>query len=275
MRPLICFIILASLSFTVYAQKMETIRGDREVVSISKSIDQDFSALEINDNLKVTLIQSKKNSYILTTDKNLVEAVSIEVNNGILRLHNTTKIVNSKKLEIILNVKEISKIILNDDAELKTLKTLSLNLLSLTGNHSSKFDLDIESKNINIVLNKNSGGKINAKSKEVTMNITDRSDLKGKLNTHNLTAHLSKSAQLDMDGKVNNADFNLKNAAELKGKKMKIGTAILNASNKTDIYIHATKNLVIDAEGKSKVYVYGNPKIDLKGLTNSSRIIKK
>ncbi|CAM4133826.1 GIN domain-containing protein [Gillisia hiemivivida] len=275
MKKQLCFIFFVCLAYLSVAQKKEKIKGDKEVISVSNSIDKEFSALEINNNLKVTLLQSKKNGYVLTTDQNLADVVSIEVENGVLKLHTTAKITGSKKLEIILSVKGISTIILNDDAELETQGTLSSDFFSFTGNQSTKFDLDIESKEGSIVLNKNSGGKINMQSKDVTVNISDRSDLKLKLDANNLSAQLSKSAQLDMDGKVNDAVFNLKNSAELKAKKMKARTAILNASNNTDIYIRATKNLVINAEGKSKVFVYGNPEIDLKGLTNSSRIIKK
>jgi hypothetical protein len=91
---------------------------------------------------------------VLTTDKNLAEVVSIEVKKGVLKLYTTSKITGSKKLEIVLSVKEISTIILNDDAELETQGTLSSDLFSLTGNQSAKFDLDIESKDASINLNK-------------------------------------------------------------------------------------------------------------------------
>ena len=257
------------------AQKKEKIKGDKELISTTNLIVEEFSRLEISDNLKVTIAQSKENSYILTTDKNLAEVVKLEVNDGILKLYTSAKITGSKKLEIFLNLKEVSTIILNDDAELESKGTLISEFFNLTGNHSSKFDLDIDSKNTSINLEKNSGGKIEVKSKEISLNLTDRTDLKGDLDADNLTAQVSKSAKLDLNGKVKNAVFTLKNTADLKAKKMKAGTITLNASNNTDIYVHATKNLIIESEGKSKVYIYGNPKIELKGLTNSSRLIKK
>ncbi len=275
MKTLVCFLLFIFLANISVAQKMEKIKGDKEVISVTNSIDEEFSTLEINDNVKVTIAQSNKNSYVLTTDQNLAEVVSFDVQNGVLKIHTTAKITGSKKLEVFLSVKGISSIILNDDAELETQGTLESDIFSLTGNQSTKFDLDIESKNANIILTKNSGGKIDLKSKDVTVNISDRSDLKGKMDADNLSAQLSKSAQMVMDGKVNNATFSLKNSADLKAKKMKTGTAILNASNNTDIFLHATKDLVIDAEGKSKVFVYGNPKIEVRGLTDHSRIIKK
>jgi hypothetical protein len=275
MKKLLCFLLFIGLANISVAQKVKKIKGDKEVISVTNSIDKEFSVLEVNNNLKVTLVQSNKNSYVLNTDKNLAEVVNFDVNNGVLKIHSTAKITGSKKLEIFLRVKSLSEIILNDDAELKTQGTLTSDIFSLTGNQSSKFDLDLNTENASIILTKNSGGKIDLKSKEVSLNISDRTDLKGKIDSDNLLAQLSKSAQLDLDGKVNTAVFNLKNSAELKAKKMKANTASLNASNNTDIYVHATKDLIIDVEGKSKVFVYGNPKIEVKGLSDSSRIIKK
>ena len=275
MKTLLCIFLIICTANLSLAQKTEKIKGDKEVITVTNSIDKEFSILEINNNLKVTVVQSNKNSYVLTTDKNLADVVNIEVKNGVLKIHTTAKITGSKKLEIFLSVKNLSEIILNDDAELETQGTLSSDIFSLTGNQSSKFDLDLETKNASIILTKNSGGKIELKSKEASLNISDRTDLKGKIDSDKLSVQLSKSGQLDLDGKVKTAIFDIKNSAELKAKKMKANTVSLNASNNTDIYVHATKDLIIDAEGKSKVFVYGNPKIEVKGLTDSSRIIKK
>jgi len=275
MKKVLSLIVFLGLMTACMAQKPEKIKGDKDVVSVTNSIDKEFHVLEVNNNLKVTIAQSNRNSYVLTTDKNLAEVVSFDVLNGVLKIHTTAKITGSKKLEVFLSVKEITELILNDDAEVESQGELSSEMFSLLGKESSKFDLDLKTEDISIILSKNSGGKLKLKSKNVTVNLGDRSDLKGKLDADNLTVQLSKSAQMDMDGKVNTAIFNLKGSADLKGKKLKANTATLNAANNTDIYVHATKELVIDAKGKSKVYVYGNPKIEVKGLTDKSRIIKK
>ncbi len=275
MRKVLSLIVFLGLTTACMAQRPEKIKGDKDVISVTNSIDEEFHVLEVNNNLKVTVAQSNRNSYVLTTDKNLAKVVNFDVQNGVLKIHTTAKITGSKKLEVFLSVKEISELILNDDAEVESQGELSSEMFSLLGKESSKFDLDLKTENTSIILSKNSGGKLNLKSKEVTVNLGDRTDLKGKINADNLSVQLSKSAQMDMDGKVNTAMFNINGTADLKTKKMKTTNATLNASNNTDIYMHVTKDLVIDAKGKSKVFVYGNPKIEVKGLTDKSSIIKK
>ncbi|NNM23930.1 MAG: hypothetical protein HKO54_10280, partial [Flavobacteriaceae bacterium] len=51
--------------------------------------------------------------------------------------------------------------------------------------------------------------------------------------------------------------------------------ADLISSNSSDIYVRASKELKLYAQGKSYVYVYGNPEIVVDGLNDKSQIIKK
>lgn len=275
MRIVLSIIVFLSLTMICKAQKQEKIKGDKEVISISNAIDKEFHVLEVGNNLNVTIAQANRNSYVLTTDKNLAEVVNFDVVNGRLKIHTSAKITGSKKLEVFLSFKEITEMVLNDDAEVATQGTLSAEIFNLIGKESSKFDLDLKTDNTSIILTKKSGGKLKLVSNEVSFNLGDRSDLKGKIDADNITAQLSKSAKLDLDGKVKTANFDLKGSADLKAKKLKAAKASLNASNNTDIFIHATKDLAIDTKGKSKVFVYGNPNIEVKGFTDKSRIIKK
>lgn len=103
----------------------------------------------------------------------------------------------------------------------------------------------------------------------------NRSDLKAKFDTPNLKVNLENSADLKLDGSSNHAEYNLKDSSNLNAKKLKSQTAILNSKNRSDIHVDASKQIEIDAEGKSKIYVYGNPEINVKGLTDKSRIIKR
>lgn len=275
MRIVICLIVFLSLTTACKAQKQEKIKGDKEVISVSNTIDKEFHVLEVGNNLNVTIAQANRNSYVLTTDKNLAEVVNFDVHNGVLKIHTSAKITGSKKLEVFLSFKEITEMVLNDDAEVASQGSLSADTFNLIGKESSKFDLDLKTENTSIILSKKSGGKIKLDSKEVSFNLGDRSDLKGKIEADNLTAQLSNSAKLDLDGKVKTAKIDLKGSADLKAKKLKASKVTLNASNNTDIYIHATKDLAIDTKGKSKVFVYGNPNIEVQGFTDKSRIIKK
>lgn len=263
---------VASLGFS---QSGEKIKGNRAVVTVSKDLDKKFNAVEVADNITVFISQENKNSYVLNTDENLVDVVEFLVINDVLKIFTSKKISSYKKLEVNLKVIEINRIILKDDALVKTDRKMSFDKILIDGNDSSKFDLEIETNDIQINMYKNAGGKIGLKAKNFQIEMKDRTDLKGKINTDNLKVSLKDRAQLTLSGDSNHSDFRLENSSAMDAKKMDSKTAVLFSSNTSDVNLKVSKKLEITSEGKSKIYVYGKPEIQLKGLTDKSKIIKK
>lgn len=162
----------------------------RVLVTQSKALEKNFNALEIADNITVSISRGYKNSYVLNTDENLVEEVQFVVLNVVLKIFTSKKISNFKKLEVNLKVIGIDRIILRDDAFVKTDRKQSFYKILIDGTNSSKFDLELETNDIQINMYKNAGGKIRLKAKNLQIEMMDRSDLKGKINTGNLKVSL-------------------------------------------------------------------------------------
>jgi hypothetical protein len=267
-------LLLAPGSIT--AQKKEKIKGDKQVISTSGEITGEFTKLEVLDNIKVEIESSSRNSYVLTTDQNLSEEVKVEVRDGVLKVFTRSKIVKDKKLHLFLNINDIESISLNDDAELKTSSKFRLERITIHMNNSSKIDLDLDIRqDASIMMNDNAGGKMNLNADNIVINMKNRTDLKANIQTSNLKVVLNKSASIKLDGKATHVVYDLEGSSNLNAKKLKSQTAILNSKNNSDIYVDASKTIEINAQGKSKIYVYGNPDIQVKGLTDKSRIIKK
>lgn len=264
------------LTFSCKAQKKDKIKGDREVISISEDIKDNFENIEISDNISVNLQKGLRTSYILTADRNLIEEVEIEVKNGTLKIYTKSNIGSSKKLEIYLSLKSFNSIIVNDDAIVKSSGKFEIEYLKVTMNNSSKIDLDLNvEKSTEINLFDNSVGKLSLRSDDVLINMKNRTDLNAKLKSKNLEVNLEKSAAIKLDGEADDASYNVEDTSNLDAKKLKSRTAVLNSKNRTDIYINAAKTIEITAEGKSKIYIYGNPTIKINGFVDKSRIIKK
>lgn len=263
------------IGLSAFSQSREKIKGDRAVVTVSKDLDKKINAVEVADNITVSISRGNKNSYDLTTDGNLVDVVEFVVLNDVLKIFTSKKISSYKKLEVNLKVIEIHRIILKDDAFVKTDRKMSFDKILIDGNNSSKFDMEIETNDIQINMYKNSGGKINLKAKNLQIDMKDRSDLKGKINTDNLKVSLKNKSELTLSGGSKHSDFRLENYASLEAKRMDSRTAVLFSSNTSDVNLKVSKKLEITSEGRSKIYVYGKPDIQLKGLTDKSKIIKK
>lgn len=277
MKNLILVLLIILLyPLSMESQRKDRVKGDKEVISTSGEIAGEFNKLEVSDNLLVEIQSSSRNSFVLTTDQNLSEEVEIEVREGVLKIYTKNKIVKNKKLHVFLNFRNLESISLNGDAEVKSGSRIDLDKIDIYMNNSSEIDLELNSKgSSNIVMNDNSSGKLKLKSNNIVISMNDRTDLKADLNTDDLKISLKKSADIKLDGVAKNAHYDLEDSSNLNAKKMKTQTAVLNSKNKSDIYIDVSKTVRINAEGKSKVYVYGNPNIEIEGFTDKSRIIKK
>ncbi len=197
------------LPISLLAQKKEKINGNKEVSSISQEIKEAFNAVEISDKLEVKVENSSRNSYVLTADENLLGEVVVEVRNGILKIYLRSKIVRSKNTEVFLKFRDVSNIVVNQDAQLKTAGRLRLDKLELIMNKGSSAEMDLEIKDkLELMLSKNAKGKIDMRADEVSIRMRDRSELKAKLKkTSVLGVLLEDSAGLKLDGETDKSEF--------------------------------------------------------------------
>ncbi len=275
MKKSLITIILLLLTFTSFAQKKPKIKGNRIVTEINKEILETFSTIEISDELEVTLHLDEKNEYRLKTDENLIDIIQFNVKDEILKIYSTNRIVRSKKLEIDLYVNDIKNLILKNNSKVTSDEKLKLKNIHISGYDSSRLDLDITADDMTIVLSDKVKGQIKVKSDSFSIEMNDKADLKGYIATDKIKVSLTKSTKLKLEGDAKNAILNIKGSSELIAKKMKIETIDLNTHNKADVNVYVRKKLELDARDKSIVYIYGNPKLDVKNLTEASKIIKK
>ncbi len=245
------------------------------MVTTTHSIIDGFNAVEIDDALEVTLGQSAQNGYTLTTDKNLQDIVQFTVKDSTLKIFTINKITSSKKLEINLDFVNLEQITLKNDAKIKGQGRFESDVMYINAYNSSKFELDIEAEEVIVTMQRNAGGKLMTRSTNTTIVMNDRTDLNASVQAEKITVSLTKSAQLELEGYSDAVAFNLKDSSELDARKMKATSADLYTSNNSDVYVYAGKNLELYAQGKSSIYVYGDPKMEIKGLTDKSKIIKK
>jgi len=275
MKKTIGLLLAITLTTSSFAQKKPKIKGNKEVVTTTHTIATGFNALEVDDALELVLVQGSQNLYTLTTDQNLQDIIQVTVKDSILKIYSTNKITSSKKLEINLNFINLEHITLKNDAKIEGQGKFESSVMYINAYNSSRFELDIKAEEVIVTMQRNAGGKLKVRSTNTTIAMNDRTDLKASIVADKTTVTLTKSAQLYLEGDSEIVAFNLKDSAELNARKLKASSADLYTSNSSDVYVYAGKNLELYAQGKSTIYVYGDPKMEIKGLTDKSRIIKK
>ena len=267
-------IAMLFMSLTAFAQKKMKIDGNKVVTDVFKTL-EDFHAIEIAGDLEVNLTQTADNGYHLKTDENLVDVIKFDILNGVLKIYSTHEIKKSKELVIDLTYIDIDAITLTGKAQLNSKNRLTFDKLLFTANDDSKYELDMHTKSATFNLGQSSKGDIQLKGDKAIMILNDNAFLKGDIVVDNLDLTVNKRADMDIDGDATNLKLTATGSSDIKAKKLRATYADLNASNSSDIYVNASKELKIYTKGKSNVYVYGNPEVKVDGLNDKSKIIKK
>ncbi len=275
MKKYTILLLLSIFSIVTFAQKKEKIKGDKNVTTVTNGFDKGFTTIEVFDNLKVTLTKSLQNSYTLTTDENLHDVIQFTINEGVLKIYTTSNIVKSKKLDITLSLYNLESIFLKDDAELKMDKVFDSNTITINAQNSSQFDIETKASQATITMLNDAKGKLKLHADQIAITMADKTNLDADINTDNTNASLSSSAKLRLDGNSDKVLFTTIDSSELDAKRLKVSSANVNTKDKSELHIDARRNLAIDARDKSKIFVYSEPKIDIKKFTDRAEIIKR
>ena len=275
MKKYTLLLLLSIFSIVSFAQKKEKIKGNKNVTTVTNGFEEGFTAIEISDNLKVTLTRSLLNSYTLTTDENLHKVIKFTVNEGLLRVYTTSNIVSSKKLDLTLSLNNLESILLKDDAELKNDKAFDSNTIAINAQNSSKFEIELKANQATITMLNDAKGKLKLHADKTTITMGDKTNLDAEVNSDATNASLSRSANLKLDGNSDKVTFNTIDSSELDARRLKVSSADVNTTDKSELHIDARKNLAIEAKDKSKIFVYSEPRIDIKKFADRAEIIRR
>ncbi|MEO0528457.1 MAG: DUF2807 domain-containing protein, partial [Bacteroidota bacterium] len=112
MKKFIIVVLILSYG-TVTAQRKPKIKGNRVVVEVREELPA-FNAIELNDDLEITLHKSADPGYVITADDNLIDVLKFKVADSTLMISSFYKIIAKKKLEITINYRELESITMKE-----------------------------------------------------------------------------------------------------------------------------------------------------------------
>lgn len=274
MKKIVLLLILAVCVTNVFAQKKEKLKGNKIVTDVFNTL-EGFNAIDIGDNLKVTISQAANNGYHLMADENLVSDINFQVIDSVLKIYTTSNIVSKKKLEIDLTVKNISNVTLRNNAELICTSKIYAKNLTFAAFDDAAFKLDLKADNSYFRLAKSVSGEINLTGEKAIVMLDENAFMKGNVVLDELELKMVDRSDLNLSGEVTELKFTGTNSGTLKGKDLKTTNSNVTISESSNIYIYTSKLLNIYAKDKSKIYVYGEPEIKVEGLNDKAEIIKR
>ena len=265
------FLLFISVGF---AQKKSKIKGDKVKTDVSNPLDG-YSTLEIRDNLEVTISKSTDNSYQLATHQNLVDIVKFEVVDSILTIYTTHEISNSKEVVIHLSYNNLREIKLHNKAKVVSRNLERFDEFILKTYDDSKFDLNVSLTNGSFEMSGGSSGKLILKGTESKFTLKDNAKIKGSMVLDQCAIQINNKADMDLSGNVETLNIIAGGSAKVDGESLKTTETEISSSEDSDIEVYATKRLKLFAKGKSKIYIYGDPEIEVVGFRDKSELLKR
>jgi hypothetical protein len=184
------------------------VRGNGDVETIERSIDENFNEIRISRGLDVYLTQSDQVSLYVEADENLHDIITTEVENGILRISTNENISFSKSKKVMLSFKDISKIKATSGSDVYSTNTIVADNLELSTTSGSDMELDINTQVVDCSSTSGSDLKVSGTTNKLYASATSGSDIKAG----NLKAIISEARA------TSGADITLNTSDELYAK---------------------------------------------------------
>jgi hypothetical protein len=270
-------ILLIALSFCLLsqAQSIDKVKGNRNVI-IHETILSPFKTLIIDQDFEVDLVYAKEPSVMIETDENLHEFFVIDVRDSILNLDLTKRITSKKKLKIKISYDDyLSTIETRDNAEVHGISTLNVSNATLIVSGDSKMGLTVKTDNFSFEGLDKSKTELNVTAKISKVILNGNSKLEALINSPVVKADLYQRANAEIEGSTDNLTLRTDNNTIFTGKNFTVKDCNIISEIDSEAILEVTDSINIAASGTSSVYLYGNPKIFVDKLTNTSKIQKK
>ena len=275
MKKIYLLIFCIFLATNSFAQKKEKIKGNK-VITIVKSEVTPFTEIEIEDNLEVYLIKGDKNSIEVETDENLHAEINHKTYGNTLRLNTNKDISGFKKLEVrVIYTDSLKLITTRHEGKLNILTAISIPNVTVKTFDFSKAIININSPKFTLLANDKSKVELNLKSQDAFVEMSKNSEIKAMISSPKLKFDMYQKSEAVVEGDVAEMTIRLDNNAKYEGRKLVTKSLDLTCEGNTNCYVNTNGSLNISANSKSEIYIYGDPKIELKKFTGDATLYKK
>lgn len=272
----ICILLLAFLSTTiVLAQKKEKISGSKTVTTKQKKVG-DFNAIEVEDNLEISLERGEFPEIKIEVDDNLMDVIDVEVSNNVLRLSTSKKVTKSKSLKVkITYTAQLNSITAKNNAVINVIQEIQTNDLNIKTFDDSKVLMNANTKNFVLQADGNSKIELNLKSEKTKIELSKSAELKSLTNTDDFALDMYQKTKAKIEGGANTSIIRIGNNSELESPKFEIKTLELTTEGQSKASVNVKNNFILNANEKSETDLYGEAKIEMKKFIDKAKLAKK
>ena len=261
------------LPLILVAQRRPKIKGNRSVTEVSEQLPP-FNAIELLDDLDIQLKKSFGEGYEVVADDNLVDVLKLEVLDSTLVISSYYDIISKKKLDITINVRELTAITVKKG---KIFSDVMMESDSWYLNTYDNAELDIEASGFVAYVNAEDNSLVHLNLDVDSLNVTMKHRTDGNIYAVSGAKNISlmDSATLTLEGTTENLEVEMNANTKLRADKLEAAEVRLSNTESGFARINAYRTCLISASGNSKIHLYGNPKITIDQFLDTSQLFKK
>ncbi|MBT8291793.1 MAG: DUF2807 domain-containing protein [Eudoraea sp.] len=269
-------VILFFLAFTtlaVSAQRKPKIKGNKSIVDVNEDLPF-FNAIEMKDDLEISLNETSIPGYSITADDNLIDVLRFDVVDSTLIIRSFYKITTKKQLDITVNYNDLKSIVMQQ-GKLVTKNMINADELKISTFGNSKLELNAKASMVHLNMEGTSSGNLNIQSDSIDLVLKDKINLNIYTTTVKGNIEMYNNTTVVAEGTSDTMNIKLSGSSDLKAQKMETGviTAVFEETVKARVF--AYKSIELSSSGSAKTYLWGNPKIILNEFLNTSELYKR
>lgn len=275
MKRLTFLVTLLLITTFSFGQKKEKIKGSKIITHTINDLES-FTNVEVEDNLEVFLVKGDKPSLEIEADDNLHDAINFSVAGNTLRVFALKDVISAKKFSIRINYTENLKLVVaKGETKINALNNLQADNITIKNYDKSKSFLNVESEYFTLILNDKAEAELNVKAKNTTLELSKNAELKALVASPEVKIDLYEKSTARIEGDAENVKLRLDNSTSLEAKKFTCKSLDVTIESYASAEVYVLNNITIAASGKSKLDLYGEPKIEITKFTNSTTLYKK
>lgn len=275
MKKIIYLLLVTMLTTQVsIAQKL---KGNKKVISENRDI-ENFNSFIVKDKINVILEESPINKVSVKTDENLLYIVETDINEeGILEIYLSQEVGRNKSLKVFLGVTEsLQYIEAQDNAKVTCENEIYIKNLDVLSKDNASVQLSFKANAINIKgMDKSDMDLTLNVEKDISIDLDQNCSLKMNASADKIGALLKTSSTFEPKGNCNEFVITSNGKTNMKGIEMLTDYADVKASDKANVYVNVAKELIINTEHLTEIFIYGSPKIFIDKFTDKASLYKK
>lgn len=273
LKKLVILFIVLMCQVTLWAQRKPKIKGSRIVTEVTGELPM-FDAVQLNDDLDIVLKKSFGPGYRIEADDNLVDILKFKVEDGTLIISSFYDVTAKKKLDITVNFTEL-RAISAKEGSISTSEMISSDELFVDAFSDAQLNLQASAAVMDINMEDSSRADFNVDVDSLNVSINGRAESYIYAVNGVSLVDIEQNGSLTLEGTSERIDLTLTDNSKAKAGKMEAGNVKLRIENAATARIYAYKELELSAIDNTRVYLYGNPKVNIVEFSNTTQLLKK